>query len=117
MKAKTVERRLLLQQRRLRDVIRRVLTQLEEAASQTAVKCVLKEMEAQYAKARSERVVWKKRSTEETKSIPQIYDEEAAAASAEPSTFGQFTFFKELGMQSTANGPNAFPDIQEITKM
>ncbi|KRZ75176.1 hypothetical protein T10_4948 [Trichinella papuae] len=58
-----------------------------------------------------------RRSTEETKSIPQIYDEEAAAPSAEPSTFGQFPFFKELGMQSTANGPNAFPDIQEITKM
>ncbi|KRZ05456.1 hypothetical protein T11_8735 [Trichinella zimbabwensis] len=39
--------------------------------------------------------VLKKRSAEETKSIPQIYDEEAAAASAEPSTSGQLKFFEE----------------------
>ncbi|KRY74206.1 hypothetical protein T4A_9277 [Trichinella pseudospiralis] len=37
----------------------------------------------------------KKRSAEEAKTIPQIYDEEAAAASAEPSTSCQFPFFRK----------------------
>ncbi|KRY40764.1 hypothetical protein T01_11502 [Trichinella spiralis] len=37
----------------------------------------------------------KKRSAEEAKTIPQIHDEEAASISAEPSTFGQFPFFRE----------------------
>ncbi|KRZ66936.1 hypothetical protein T10_10254, partial [Trichinella papuae] len=32
----------------------------------------------------------------ESKTIPQIYDEEAAAASTEPSTCGQFPIFKEV---------------------
>ncbi|KRZ85073.1 hypothetical protein T08_12192 [Trichinella sp. T8] len=36
----------------------------------------------------------KKRSAEETKPIPAIYDEEASAASAEPSTSGHFPLFK-----------------------
>ncbi|KRX18117.1 hypothetical protein T07_13777 [Trichinella nelsoni] len=36
----------------------------------------------------------KKRSAEETKPIPAIYDEEASAASAEPSTSGYFPLFK-----------------------
>ncbi|KRZ17306.1 hypothetical protein T11_8455 [Trichinella zimbabwensis] len=40
-------------------------------------------------KKKARKAVWKKQSTEETKSIPQIYGEEAAAVSAEPSTFGQ----------------------------
>ncbi|KRX34370.1 hypothetical protein T09_4081 [Trichinella sp. T9] len=38
----------------------------------------------------------KKRSADETKPIPAIYDEEASAASAEPSTFGQFPVFKRV---------------------
>ncbi|KRY07221.1 hypothetical protein T12_4436 [Trichinella patagoniensis] len=41
----------------------------------------------------------KKRSAEETKPIPVIYDEEASAASAEPSTPDRFPFFK--GVKST----------------
>ncbi|KRY50259.1 hypothetical protein T03_13182, partial [Trichinella britovi] len=40
------------------------------------------------------RAVLTKRSAEETKSIPAIYDEEASAASAEPSTSGYFPPFK-----------------------
>ncbi|KRX51762.1 hypothetical protein T09_4989 [Trichinella sp. T9] len=35
----------------------------------------------------------KKRSAEETKPIPAIYDEEASAACAEPSTSGHFPLF------------------------
>ncbi|XP_003378172.1 hypothetical protein Tsp_02461 [Trichinella spiralis] len=38
----------------------------------------------------------KKRSAEEMKLIPTIYDEEASAASAEPSTSGQFPVFKRV---------------------
>ncbi|KRY34827.1 hypothetical protein T01_464, partial [Trichinella spiralis] len=40
----------------------------------------------------------KKQSAEETKPISAIYDEEAFAASAEPSTFGQFPVFKREWM-------------------
>ncbi|KRY99649.1 hypothetical protein T11_1831, partial [Trichinella zimbabwensis] len=40
------------------------------------------------------KAVLKKRSAEETKPIPAIYDEEASAASAQPSTFGHFPLFK-----------------------
>ncbi|XP_003382012.1 conserved hypothetical protein [Trichinella spiralis] len=40
----------------------------------------------------------KKRSADETKPIPAIYDEEASAASAEPSTSGQFSVFKREWM-------------------
>ncbi|KRX13804.1 hypothetical protein T07_5311 [Trichinella nelsoni] len=38
----------------------------------------------------------KKRSVKETKLIPAIYDEEASAASVEPSTSGQFPIFKRV---------------------
>ncbi|KRY59405.1 hypothetical protein T03_7125 [Trichinella britovi] len=41
--------------------------------------------------------VLKKRSAEETKPIPAIYDEEASAASAKPCTSGHFPIFKQLG--------------------
>ncbi|KRZ56059.1 hypothetical protein T02_5276 [Trichinella nativa] len=41
----------------------------------------------------------KKRTAEVTKSIPEIYDEEVAAASVEPSTAGQYPVFKQ-GMKS-----------------
>ncbi|KRY05988.1 hypothetical protein T03_11329, partial [Trichinella britovi] len=40
------------------------------------------------------KAILKKRSAEETKPIPAIYDEEAAAASADPSTSGHFPLFK-----------------------
>ncbi|KRZ77777.1 hypothetical protein T10_11669, partial [Trichinella papuae] len=40
------------------------------------------------------KAVLKKRSAEETKPIPAIYDEEAFAASAQPSTSGHFPLFK-----------------------
>ncbi|KRY42061.1 conserved hypothetical protein [Trichinella spiralis] len=42
------------------------------------------------------RAILKKRSAEEAKTIPQIYDKEAAAVSAEPSTSAQFPFFREV---------------------
>ncbi|KRZ66085.1 hypothetical protein T10_11972 [Trichinella papuae] len=42
------------------------------------------------------KVVLKKRSAKETKPIPAIYDEEASAASAEPSTSGHFPLFKRV---------------------
>ncbi|KRZ11369.1 hypothetical protein T11_3547 [Trichinella zimbabwensis] len=42
------------------------------------------------------RAILKKRCAEETKSIPAIYDEEAAAASTEPSTSGHFPTFKRV---------------------
>ncbi|KRX50253.1 hypothetical protein T05_5110 [Trichinella murrelli] len=45
------------------------------------------------------KAILKKRSAEETKPIPAIYDEEAAAASADPSTSGHFPLFKRV--QST----------------
>ncbi|KRX11343.1 hypothetical protein T07_8050, partial [Trichinella nelsoni] len=42
------------------------------------------------------RALLKERSAEEAKTIPQIYDEEAAVASAEPSTSGRFSFCREV---------------------
>ncbi|XP_003376589.1 hypothetical protein Tsp_00797 [Trichinella spiralis] len=38
----------------------------------------------------------KKRTAEVTKSTPEIYDEEVAAASVEPSTAGQYPVFKQV---------------------
>ncbi|KRZ53689.1 hypothetical protein T02_9078 [Trichinella nativa] len=42
------------------------------------------------------RAVLAQRSAEETKPIPAIYDEEASAASAEPSTSGHFPLFRRV---------------------
>ncbi|KRZ65489.1 hypothetical protein T10_4856 [Trichinella papuae] len=42
------------------------------------------------------RAMMNKRSAEESKTFPQSYEEEAAAASTEPSTCGQFLLFKEV---------------------
>ncbi|KRZ75531.1 hypothetical protein T10_4101 [Trichinella papuae] len=42
------------------------------------------------------KAILKKRSGEETKSIPAIYDEEASAASDQPSTSGHFPPFKRV---------------------
>ncbi|XP_003370599.1 putative MSP domain protein [Trichinella spiralis] len=42
------------------------------------------------------RAILKKGSAEEPKTIPQFYDEEAAVASADPSTSGQFPLFKDV---------------------
>ncbi|XP_003376459.1 putative polyketide synthase, type I [Trichinella spiralis] len=42
------------------------------------------------------RALLKKRSAEKTKLIPAVYDEEVSAASAEPSTSGQFPVFKRV---------------------
>ncbi|KRY29747.1 hypothetical protein T01_1340 [Trichinella spiralis] len=57
----------------------------------------------------------KKRSAEEAKTIPQIYDEEAAAASAELSTSGQFPFFEKSGVQCINNGNPAAGSIRQIS--
>ncbi|KRZ51153.1 hypothetical protein T02_2546 [Trichinella nativa] len=42
------------------------------------------------------RAVLAQRSAEETKPIPAIYDEEASAASADPSTSGHFPLFRRV---------------------
>ncbi|KRY99980.1 hypothetical protein T11_7562 [Trichinella zimbabwensis] len=42
------------------------------------------------------RAVLKKRSAEETKPIPAIYDEQVSTASAAPSTSGHFPLFKRV---------------------
>ncbi|KRY13490.1 hypothetical protein T12_14761 [Trichinella patagoniensis] len=55
------------------------------------------------------RAILKKRSAEEAKTIPQIYDEEAAVASAEPSTSGQFPFFREVRNAMYNQRANRFP--------
>ncbi|KRX87838.1 hypothetical protein T4E_6709 [Trichinella pseudospiralis] len=47
----TSRRRLFLEKKRLRGVISRVVKKVEEATSRRAVKCVLNELESQYAKA------------------------------------------------------------------
>ncbi|KRX62278.1 hypothetical protein T09_10465 [Trichinella sp. T9] len=51
------------------------------------------------------------RSAEEAKTIPQIYDEEAAVASAEPSTSGQFPFFREVRNAMYNHRANRFPRL------
>ncbi|KRY74257.1 hypothetical protein T4A_6777 [Trichinella pseudospiralis] len=53
----------------------------------------------------------KKRSAEEAKTIPQIYDEEAAAASAEPSTSCQFPFFRKGKSAMYKQRANRFPRL------
>ncbi|KRY58571.1 hypothetical protein T02_7485 [Trichinella nativa] len=42
------------------------------------------------------KAILKKRSAEETTPIPTIYEQEASAASADPSTAGQFPVFKRV---------------------
>ncbi|KRY64530.1 hypothetical protein T4A_12378 [Trichinella pseudospiralis] len=54
----------------------------------------------------------KKRSAEEAKTIPQIFDEEAAAASAESSTSGQFPFFREIRSAMYKQQAKRFPRLQ-----
>ncbi|KRX24157.1 hypothetical protein T07_8998 [Trichinella nelsoni] len=54
------------------------------------------------------RAVLTMRSTEETKPIPAIYDEEAFAASAEPSTSGYFPLFKRVKSTITTNTGDDF---------
>ncbi|KRX72420.1 hypothetical protein T06_14287 [Trichinella sp. T6] len=55
--------------------------------------------------------ILKKRSAEEAKTIPQIYNEEAAVASAEPSTSGQFPFFREVRNAMYNQRANRFPRL------
>ncbi|KRZ07016.1 hypothetical protein T4B_6828 [Trichinella pseudospiralis] len=57
------------------------------------------------------RAMLKKRSAEEAKTIPQIYDEEAAAANAEPPTSGQFLFFREVRSAMYKQRANRFPRL------
>ncbi|KRY15353.1 hypothetical protein T12_7405, partial [Trichinella patagoniensis] len=57
------------------------------------------------------RTVLKKRSAEETKSIPAIYDEEASAASAEPSTSGYFPPFKRVKSAMYGHRAKRFPKL------
>ncbi|KRZ75672.1 hypothetical protein T10_3710 [Trichinella papuae] len=51
------------------------------------------------------KAILKKRSSEETKPIPAIYDEEASAASTVPSTFGHFPPFKRQWFSKCGSRP------------
>ncbi|KRZ52314.1 hypothetical protein T02_5518 [Trichinella nativa] len=53
-------------------------------------------------------------SAEEAKTIPQIYDEEAAVSSAEPSTSGQFPFFREVRSAMYKQRAKRYPNFPEI---
>ncbi|KRX78777.1 hypothetical protein T06_16677 [Trichinella sp. T6] len=56
----------------------------------------------------------KKRTAEVTKSIPEIYDEEVAAASVEPSTAGQYPVFKQTaGNQHSLGKDGTFTILPE----
>ncbi|KRX23479.1 hypothetical protein T07_4504 [Trichinella nelsoni] len=54
---------------------------------------------------------FEKRSAEETKPIPAIYDEEASAASAEPSTSGYFPPFKRVKSTMYSHRAKRFPKL------
>ncbi|KRZ57467.1 hypothetical protein T02_13421 [Trichinella nativa] len=53
----------------------------------------------------------KKWSAEETKPILAIYNEEASAASAEPSTFGHFPLFKRVKSMMYSNRTKRYPEL------
>ncbi|KRY28631.1 hypothetical protein T01_15589, partial [Trichinella spiralis] len=57
------------------------------------------------------RAVLTKRSAEETKPIPAIYDEEVSAASAEPSTSGYFPLFKRVKSAMYGHRAKRFPKL------
>ncbi|KRX77146.1 hypothetical protein T06_2585 [Trichinella sp. T6] len=57
------------------------------------------------------KAILKKRSAEETKPIPAIYDEEAAAASADPSTFGHFPLFKRVQSTMYSHRAKRYPKL------
>ncbi|KRX20175.1 hypothetical protein T07_7804, partial [Trichinella nelsoni] len=59
------------------------------------------------------KAVLKKRSAEETKPIPAIYDEEASAASAEPSTSGHFPLFKRVKSTMYSHRAKRYPKLPE----
>ncbi|KRY41065.1 hypothetical protein T01_8509 [Trichinella spiralis] len=61
-------------------------------------------VDEQLAYNMEKRAVLTKRSAEETKPIPNIYDEEASAASAELSTSGYFLLFKRVKPRCTGTG-------------
>ncbi|KRZ11508.1 hypothetical protein T11_6820 [Trichinella zimbabwensis] len=58
----------------------------------------------------TQRIKWKNGAVE-SKTIPQIYDEEAAAASTEPSTCGQFPIFKEVRSVMYKQRAKRFPKL------
>ncbi|KRY35426.1 hypothetical protein T01_6928 [Trichinella spiralis] len=53
----------------------------------------------------------KKRSAEETKPIPAIYDEEASAESAEPFTSGYFPLFKRVKSTMYSHRAKRYPKL------
>ncbi|XP_003370627.1 conserved hypothetical protein [Trichinella spiralis] len=55
-------------------------------------------------------------SAEEPKTIPQFYDEEAAVASADPSTSGQFPLFKNVRSTMYKQRAKRCPDFPEIVR-
>ncbi|KRX21527.1 hypothetical protein T07_490 [Trichinella nelsoni] len=57
------------------------------------------------------KAVLKKRSAEETKPIPTIFDEEASAASAEPSTSGHFPLFKWVKSTMYSHRAKRYPKL------
>ncbi|KRZ80081.1 hypothetical protein T10_13377, partial [Trichinella papuae] len=59
------------------------------------------------------KAVLKKRSAEETKPIPAIYDEEASAASAQPSTSGHCPLFKRVKSTMYNYRAKRFPKLPQ----
>ncbi|KRX70386.1 hypothetical protein T06_14717 [Trichinella sp. T6] len=59
------------------------------------------------------KMLLKKRSAEETKPIPVIYDEEASAASAEPSTSDHFPLFRRVRAAMYGHRAKRFPRLPE----
>ncbi|XP_003373093.1 conserved hypothetical protein [Trichinella spiralis] len=57
------------------------------------------------------RAVLTKRSAEETKPIPAIYDEDVSAASSEPSTSGYFPLFKRVKSAMYGHRAKRFPKL------
>ncbi|XP_003369012.1 hypothetical protein Tsp_04440 [Trichinella spiralis] len=57
------------------------------------------------------RAILTKRIAEETKPIPAIYDEEASAASAEPSTSGYFPLYKRVKSSMYRHRAKRYPKL------
>ncbi|KRY94388.1 hypothetical protein T11_12267, partial [Trichinella zimbabwensis] len=59
------------------------------------------------------KAILKKRSAEETKPVPAIYDEEASAASAQPSTSGHFPLFKRVKSTMYSHRAKRYPKLPQ----
>ncbi|KRZ79942.1 hypothetical protein T10_11682 [Trichinella papuae] len=59
------------------------------------------------------KAIVKKRSFGETTPIPTVYNEEASAASTDPSSSGSSRFSSAYGLQCTKTEQNAAPDPKQ----